>query len=429
MSEPTITCPKCKAEIKLTDSLAAPLVEATRLQYEAKLNEQGADIAKRENELAANAAKVREAQLHIETEVADKLANQLLAARANIVNEESRRAKLAAQSDIDAKSRELVDLQAVLTANNDKLAQAQLAQAEFAKKERLLADERRELELTVEKKVQDGLNEVRLQAQYAAEDAMKYQVAEKEMTIKAMQEQIEGLKRRAEQGSQQAQGEAMELELEALLKTKFPFDDIQPVPKGEYGGDVVHRVAGMSGQTSGTILWEFKNTKVFMDAWLPKLRGDQRTAKAEIAVIVTTALPKGVETFDMIDGVWVCSPRTAVPVAMVLRQSLMDVSAAKQSQEGQAGKAELVYNYLTGPRFKLRVEAIVEAFSTMQEDLDKERKAIMRQWAKRDEQIARTLDATVGMYGDLQGIAGKPLQEISGLSMATLGVTLEDDEL
>ena len=167
-------------------------------------------------------------------------------------------------------------------------------------------------------------------------------------------------------------------------------------------------------------MWEFKRTKNWSDAWLAKLRDDQRTAKAEIAVIVSQVLPKGVETFELVEGVWVTHPRAALPVAMILRQSLLELALARQVSEGQQTKTEMVYQYLTGPRFRQRVEAIVEAFSTMQEDLDKERKAIMKQWAKRAEQIERVMGATVGMYGDLQGIAGKSLQEIEGLELPVI---------
>jgi hypothetical protein len=174
------------------------------------------------------------------------------------------------------------------------------------------------------------------------------------------------------------------------------------------------------GQNCGTILWETKRTKVWSDNWLSKLRADQRAAKAEVAVIVSEALPKTVETFELIDGVWVTHPRTIVPVAMALRNSLVEIFCARQAFEGQQTKVELVYRYLVGPRFKQRVEAIVEAFSSMQDDLDREKKAIMKQWAKREEQITHVMEATVGMYGDLQGIAGQNLQEISGLELKQL---------
>lgn len=206
------------------------------------------------------------------------------------------------------------------------------------------------------------------------------------------------------------------------MRIKFPFDSIEPVPKGEFGGDILQRVVGASGQSCGVILWETKRTKNWSDMWLPKLREDQRTAKAEIAVIVSQVLPKGIETFEMIEGIWVIHPRLAIPVAMVLRQSLLELTIARQASEGQQTKTEMIYQYLTGSRFRQRVEAIVEAFSTMKEDLDRERKVIMKQWAKRDEQITRVMGATVGMYGDLQGIAGKSLQEIEGLELKALDI-------
>jgi hypothetical protein len=163
-----------------------------------------------------------------------------------------------------------------------------------------------------------------------------------------------------------------------------------------------------------------KRTRNWSDAWLPKLREDQRAAKAEIAILVSSVLPKGVETFDVIDGVWVAHPRCVLPVSAILRNTLLQVALARQVSAGQQSKTELVYQYLTGPRFRQRVEAIVEAFSAMKEDLDKERKAIMKQWAKREEQIERVMGGTVGMYGDLQGIAGKSLQEIEGLELRAL---------
>jgi hypothetical protein len=211
-----------------------------------------------------------------------------------------------------------------------------------------------------------------------------------------------------------------ELELESLLSSKFPRDTILPVPKGEFGGDVLHCVAGPLGQACGTILWESKRTKNWSDGWLSKLREDQRTAKAEIAVIVSQALPREVETFGFVEGIWVAHPKVALPVAMSLRQTLIEVACARQASEGQQTKMEMVYQYLTGPRFRQRIEAIVEAFSSMKKDLDQEKKAITRQWAKREEQIDRVMQATVGMYGDFQGIAGKTLQEIEGLEFQGL---------
>ena len=413
--EPTITCPNCKTEIKLTESLAAPLIESTRLEFEERLAQKDADFNKRETSLREREATLAKAKEAIDDQVAEKLKHE----RTKIAAEENKKAKLALAGDIEQKTKEISELNEVLKERDVKLAEAQKAQAEVIRKERELSDAKRELELTVEKRVQEGLTATREQARKETEEQMKFKVMEKEQTISAMQKQIEELKRKAEQGSQQLQGEVQELELEALLAAKFPRDTIDPVPKGEFGGDVLQRVHGPLGQ-AGTILWESKRTKNWSDGWLAKLREDQRTAKAEVAVLVTHALPKDVETFALIDGVWITHPRAMFPVAVMLRHTLIEVSSARQAGEGQQTKMEMIYQYLTGPRFRHRVEAIVEAFSSMQEDLDKEKKAITKQWAKREEQIGRVMQSTVGMYGDLQGIAGKSLQEIEGLSFPAL---------
>lgn len=416
MTDPTITCPYCRAEIKLTESLAAPLIEATRREYEKRLAQKDAEVEKREVSLREQADALTKAKEAIDDRVAEKVQQE----RAKIAADEAKKARLILQADLDQKTKDLADLQEVLKQRDEKLAEAQKTQADLLRKQRELDNAKRELELTVEKRVQAMLATTREQAKKEAEETLKLKVLEKEQTITSMQKQIEELKRKAEQGSQQLQGEVQELELEALLSMKFPRDTIQPVPKGEHGGDVLHTVLGPLGQSCGTILWESKRTKNWSDGWLAKLRDDQRSAKAEIAVIVSQTLPKGVEAFGLIDRVWITDPRSVVPVAVALRHMLVEVASARQASEGQQTKTEMIYQYLTGPRFRQRLEAIVEAFSSMQEDLDKEKRAITKQWAKREEQIERVMQATVGMYGDLQGIAGKTLQEIEGLEIKAL---------
>jgi len=425
MTEPAITCPNCKTEIRLTESLAAPLIETTRRQFQQQLAQKDDEIAKREQGILEKERQLTISKNKLDEQVAIQVEDQLKIDRARITAEESRKSKQAFANDLEQKSREVAELQSILKSQEAKLTEAQKTQADLLRKQRELDDAKRELDLTIEKRVQESLSVTRQQARKEAEDEQRLKVLEREQTIAAMQKQIEDLKRRSEQGSQQLQGEVQELELENLLRNKFPFDAIEPVPKGEFGGDVLHRVVGPSAQPSGTILWEFKRTKNWSDSWLVKLRDDQRTAKAEIAVIVSQVLPKGVETFDLVEGIWVTHPRAALPVAMILRQSLLELALARQANQGQQTKTDMVYQYLTGPRFRLRVEAIVEAFSTMQEELDREKRVIMKQWAKRGEQIERVMGATVGMYGDLQGIAGKSLQEIEGLELKSLGLTDE----
>ena len=384
------------------------------------LKQKDEQIAQREQAVRDQEKQVLEEKRALAQQVTDQVAEQLNAERARLIEDERKKAKLANAAELDTKNQELTELQEVLKVRDEKLAEAQKAQADLIKKQRELDDAKRELELTVETRVQEGLTEVRTQAKREAEEGLKLKVMEKDQTIASMQQKIEELKQKAEQGSQQLQGEVQELELENLLRVKFPYDTIEPVAKGEFGGDALQRVVSPGGLMSGTILWESKRTKNWNQNWLVKLRDDQRTAKADLSVLVSQALPEGIETFDVIDGVWITHPRSLLPVATILRHTLLQVSNARLISEGQQTKAEMVYQYLTGPLFRQRVEALVEAFSSMQDDLDKERKVIMKQWAKRQQQIERVMGATVGMHGDLQGIAGKSIQEIEGLDIFAL---------
>ncbi|OQW73574.1 MAG: hypothetical protein BVN33_09760 [Proteobacteria bacterium ST_bin13] len=420
MSEPTITCPNCRTEIRLTESLAAPLIEATRRQFEEKMSLKDAEVAERELSVKSQEAALAESKRQMHESVAAQVAEQVQIERARVAEEEAAKAKRASASELESKAQELTELKGLLTEREEKLAEAQKVQADLIRKQRELDDAKREFELTIEKRVQDSLQEVRDKARSEAEQSLSLKVLEKDQTIASMQKTIAELKQKSEQGSQQLQGEVLELELENLLRSRFPFDRIEPVAKGEFGGDVLQVVFSPSGQRVGSILWESKRTKNWSDSWLVKLREDQRTAKAEVAILVSQVLPKAADTFDMVDGVWVTTPKTLLPVATVLRDSLLQIGMARQASEGQQTKTEMVYQYLTGPRFRQRVEAIVEAFSSMQSDLDRERRAIMKQWSKREEQIERVMGATVGMWGDFQGIVGQSLHEIKGLEFDAL---------
>ena len=270
--------------------------------------------------------------------------------------------RLLLAGDLETKNRELSDLQEVLKQRDEKLAEAQKVQAELVRGRTTHvngSDHRT--------RVQESLDNVRNKARLEAEELLPLKVAEKETTITAMQRQM----RTSSEGPSRAPNNSK-------VKSKRV--------KGEHGGDVIQRVTGPLGQHCGTILWESKRTKNWSDGWLPKLRDDQRAAKADIALIVTQALPKDVDSFNLIDGVWVTSPRYAMHLAIALRQSLIEVAAARKAGEGQQTKMEMLYQYLTGPRFRHRIEAIVEKFADMHDDLEKERKAMTRLWAKREAQ-------------------------------------------
>ena len=369
----------------------------------------------------------REQLAEAREQVEEQVSNRLAAERNQLIAAEAKKARDAAAANLQAKEAEAAELRRNLEVNNAKLAEAQQQQAELMRRQRALDDEKRELDLTVEKRVQESIGVIQIKARQEADEAARLRVAERDQTIESMARTIEELKRKAEQGSQQSQGEVLELELEVLLRGRFPSDLVEPVSKGELGADVVQQVNGSIGQAAGIILWESKRTKAWSDGWLAKLRDDQRRCGADVALIISQALPKHIEHFDLVDGVWVAHPRYALPVAVALRQTLIEISGSRLAQQGQQTKMEQVYQYLTGIKFRQRVEAVVEKFHDMREDLDKERKFMGRQWAKRETQILSVIESTVGMVGDLQAIAGKALPEIPSLDMPLLESSAEPE--
>lgn len=336
MSGPQIVCPKCRAKIRLTDTIAGPLLAKTRKLFEQQIARKEAGIAKH---------------------------------------------------------------QAALRKARDSLAKA-----------------RRDIDDQVSKRVQAQLVDIRDQVRSEVEDTHKARVVEKETQIAGMQRQIETLRRKAHQGSQQIQGEAFELQIKASLRQQFPQDALEPVRVGTSGGDILQRVRGPSGQVVGTILWECKQTRTWHDRWLGKLRDDQRAAKADIALIVSNALPKNIETCGVAGNVWISAPRFAIPLAIALRQSLIALSNSRQAAAGHNSRIEMIYSYLTGAQFRRHIGSIIETFADMQADLDRERRTTMRLWAKRESQLNAVISASANFYGDLQGIAGQSIPELESLS-------------
>lgn len=423
MNEPTITCPNCKSDIKLTESLAGPLVEQTRRQFVEQLNEKDRLVEKVQADISAEKKRVELERQAIEATVAARMDD----ARKQIATDEAERAKRIVAADIEERDRKFAELQDMLASREEKLKLSQAAEAEMLKKQRELDDKLREADLAVQRQVNEGLEAVRATAKQEAEDALSLKVKERDTQIASMQQKIEELKKKAEQGSQQLQGEAQELMLEEMLRARFPFDQIEPVGKGEFGGDVLQRVVNPAGQVCGSILWETKRTRTWSDGWLSKLKGDLRAAKADLALIVSHALPKDIETFGQMEGVWITGPKCAMPVAMSLRESLVLMNGVRATGEGQQTKSALLYDYLTGPHFRHRIEAVVEKFSEMQDDLASERKATMKRWAKREQQLHTVLDSTAGLYGDLQGIAGRSMLEIDALELPLIEANSADE--
>ncbi|MGY4414936.1 hypothetical protein ACVWW4_006672 [Bradyrhizobium sp. LB7.1] len=307
--EPTLECPNCNHEIRLTESLAAPLLAETRQRFQEQLASKDAEVARKTDALRQEREQLPKDREQIE----DQVSRRLAAERSHLVATEAKKARDAAAAELEARTNEAAELRQALEANNAKLAEAQQAQVELIRKQRALDEEKRELDLTDEKRVQASVEQIQVKARQEADEAARLRVAEKDQTIESMSRTIEELKRKAEQGSQQSQGEVLELELEGVLRGRFPTDLIEPVGKGELGADVVQQVNGSIGQPAGIILWESKRTKAWSDGWLGKLRDDQRRCGADVALIVSQTLPKHVEHFDLIDGIWVTHPAVLFP--------------------------------------------------------------------------------------------------------------------
>lgn len=407
------TCPNCGTEIKLEDQIAAPLIAEKTKEFAAKekqFQERMQELTKQEAAKEIEFAKQLEAQKQ-------KIEAEALKAATQAATE---KAKAEIALEMDAKSKELETAKKLMAEREEKLKIAQEREALYLEKERLLEDKERELNLTVQKQVSAAKEEMFKKAQAELSETQALKLKEKDEQLSSMQKKIDDLQRRASQGSQQLQGEVLELHLEEQLAAKFPHDDIKPIGKGISGADIQQFVMSPTGQTSGSILWELKQTKNWSNDWIPKLKTDQRNASAEIAILVSNALPQDVETFNFYEGVYVCSPRYVLPLALILRQTLMGITKAKVAQIGQKDKMTLVYEYLTGSQFKHRVEGICEQFQSMQNDLNKEKAAMNRMWAKRDKQINAVIENTVGLHGDLEGIAGQSMPQIEGLEIDLL---------
>jgi hypothetical protein len=351
--------------------------------------------------------------------------------RAIALDEEKRQLELTIARQLDAERegiRQAVTAierersEAALAAKDESLADlgAQLAESrrvelEVRKQREALEGEKKSLELEVMRRLDEERDRVRTATMKQEEDRNHLKLAEKDKVIDDMRKQVEEMRRKSEQGSQQLQGEVQELELEAILRSQFSKDEFEPVAVGRAGGDILQKVIGAGGTICGTILWESKRTKGWQEGWLPKARDNQRNSHATVSVIATTALPKGITSFDRVEDVWVAGFECVVPLAKALRATLIQTDLAQLVGQDRSGKTDRMYSYVTGQNFKHRISAIVEAYVKLQEDLDREKRSVTAAWARRVRSHELILLGAAGMYGDLQGILGKTMPQIEGL--------------
>jgi hypothetical protein len=278
-----------------------------------------------------------------------------------------------------------------------------------------------ERELVMKKKLAGEEEKIRHDARKKAEEESELKFSEYKKKLADTEKALAEAQRKAQQGSQQTQGEVLELDLEDLLTNAFKNDRVEPIGKGKVGADIRQTVFSPSGKTAcGVILWEVKRTKRWNDEWVSKLKMDLRKEGADIPVIVTTTLPEEAKSgIGIRDGVWVCSRAFTVQVAMLLRDTLIKVAYQKTAQKHQGRKTDLIYEYVTSSQFVQQIEAIIETYSEMKNQVDKERAAFEKQWRQREGQLQRMIMATANVYGSMQGLAGtSALPEVAGLELA-----------
>ena len=417
MSDPNnIICPNCQFEIEVSEVLSAQLRGQIRKEFEAEQRKKESQLAERETAVQRQLTELQQAKATLDEQVAEKLDKERQALSAAALKKAKEQVAV-----------ELQDSQQQLEEIRTKLKTAEQAELELRKERRQLEEQKEALELTVTRKLDEERVKIRDAAKKEAADERQLKDAEKDKLINDLRTQIEELRRKSEQGSQQTQGEVLELVMEDLLRRTFPLDTILPVAKGVHGGDAVQIVHDPTGAECGIILWESKRTKAWSDGWLPKLRDDQRAAKAHIAILISIEMPKGVTTFECIDGVWVTCQACALALAAALRAGLIDAATARRAGDGKQTKMELLYTYLSGQEFRHRVEGIVESFVTLKEDLEAEKRAMQRIWAKREKQLERAVANTAGFYGDLSGIIGSTLPTIQQLDFFPDGTNHDGD--
>ena len=406
MQQGMITCPNCGHEFELSDALTGRIRAHLREELlqevsrrEARLNEQLAALRVREEQVAKSRAQMDE---QIEARLTERLAEAEKKAAAKI---EQRYAQ------------QLEELQGALEEKDADLKTFRQQELELRKKQRQLETAAESLELELARKLDEQREKIRAEVLQKADERHRLKDLEKDKVINDLRASLEDMKRRAEQGSMETQGEVLEQDFEAQLKAFFVHDDIVPVPKGIRGADLVQTVRTPMGGEAGILLWETKNTKAWSTRWIPKLKDDMIEIRASLAILVSVVLPDGINRFGQIDGIWVSDPLSAVPLAAVLREQLMAVSRERAAATGKGEKMEALYQYLAGVEFKQKIEGIVEAFTAMQDQLNKERRAMERQWRQREKQIERVLKNTVGLYGDMQGIIGGQIPAIPALEL------------
>ena len=406
MQHGQITCPNCGQEFELSDALTGRIREHLREELLSEVSRREAQLKEKTAALKTQEEKISESREKIDEEIETRLKERM-----SEVEQKAARRLEGEYAD------QLKEMRGVLEEKDAAIKTFKKQEMELRTEQRRLKEATESLELEVARKLDEERDKIREQAERKIGEAHRLKDLEKDKVINDLKSALEDMKRKAEQGSMETQGEVLEQDFEAQLKSFFVHDDIKPVPKGIRGADLIQSVRTPMAAECGVLLWEAKNTKTFSNAWIPKLKDDMIEIRASMAILVSVVLPDGINRFGQIDGVWISDPLSAIPLAAVLREQLIAISRERIASIGKNEKMEALYQYLAGVEFKQKIEGIVEAFTSMQDQLNRERRAMERHWKQREKEIERVIKNTVGLYGDMQGIIGGQIPAIPALEL------------
>jgi len=436
-----VQCPHCGESVEISEAIAAPLIHAERQKADAEVARrvaEGVSAAKEKVRAAIEcdaAARIRAAEA-VAAEIEGKLklaqTNELAVRKAQEqLRIEKAELELTIQRRIDEVALQRIaqvrvsieqDWQAKLEAANAcilekdaRLHAAEALELEAREMKRQAEDIQRQLDLTISRRMDEERAAVRTAALRERDEELRLKLADKDKVLNELREQIDDLRRKGDRPQQQLTGDVLELDLHALLSAAFPHDALERVKKGQSGADILQIVRGRSGQVCGRILWEVKRTKAWNNSWLGKLRDDQQEAKADIAALMTETLPDDIRHFDCLDGVWVSSISTAVPMASALRQGIMEAARSRASATSAGTKKDLVFSYLTGIEFRQRIRGLIEPVTAMRASLDQEKRHFTKLWGAREKHIEGIEKSVCMLYGELHGIVGTSLPSVEGL--------------
>lgn len=416
-----ITCPNCGTEIAINEILAHQTEERLRREMEQKMAGQRNQLLEVQKSLEAERLAFEEKK---------KKENELFQERLNAAREaerkkldqemqqklEEQKKELARQLE-EKQGAQLKMLQEDLEKKQLESKQMKQRELELLEQQRLLKTQTEDLEMTLKKQFLEKEELVRQEAARKEQERNELKFKEYEKKFEDQKKLIEELQRKSQQGSMQLQGEVQELAIEQWLRENFPLDVIEEIKKGVRGADCVQLINTHNRPNIGAIYYESKRTKDFQPAWIEKFKADMREKGAQFGVLVTDVLPKDMQRLGQRDGIWICTYEEFKGLCFVLRESVILLQHAAAVQENKGEKMSMLYDFLTGNEFRMQVEAIVEGFTQMQEDLNSERRAMETIWKKREKQIQKVLFNTNQMYGSVKGIAGNAIGSIKALEL------------